>query len=42
MAVSDTTLVIELDEAETRVVRRTTTPDRNIKADRPRRSLQFP
>ena len=35
--VSDTTLAIELDEGETRVVRRTTTlPVRNIKADRPR------
>jgi transposase InsO family protein len=34
--VSDTTLAIELDDAETRVVRRTTTnPVRNIKADRP-------
>jgi hypothetical protein len=34
--VADTTLVIELDEAETRVVRRTTTtPVRNLKADRP-------
>jgi len=37
IAVSDTTLAIELDDAETRVVRRTTTtPVRNIKADRPR------
>jgi hypothetical protein len=36
IAVSDTTLAIELDDAETRVVRRTTTtPARNIKADRP-------
>jgi transposase InsO family protein len=36
IAVSDTTLAIELDDAETRVVRRTTTtPVRNIKADRP-------
>ena len=36
MAVSDTTLAIELDDAETRVVRRTTIkPVRNIKADRP-------
>jgi hypothetical protein len=36
VAVSDTTLAIELDDAETRVVRRTTTkPVRNIKADRP-------
>jgi hypothetical protein len=36
IAVSDTTLAIELDEAETRVVRRTATkPVRNIKADRP-------
>jgi transposase InsO family protein len=35
--VSDTTLAIELDDGETRVVRRTTTlPVRNIKADRPR------
>jgi hypothetical protein len=35
--VSDTTLAIELDDAETRVVRRTTTtPVRNIKANRPR------
>jgi len=32
-----TTLAIELDDAETRVVRRTTTtPVRNIKAGRPR------
>jgi hypothetical protein len=37
IAVSETTLAIELDDAETRVVRRTTTiPVRNIKADRPR------
>lgn len=36
IAVSGTTLAIELDDAETRVVRRTTTmPARNIKADRP-------
>lgn len=36
VAVSETTLAIELDDAETRVVRRTTTtPVRNIKADRP-------
>ena len=36
VAVSDTTLAIEFDDAETRVVRRTTTtPVRNIKADRP-------
>jgi transposase InsO family protein len=36
IAVSDTTLAIELDDAETRVVRRTTTtPVRNIKADQP-------
>jgi transposase InsO family protein len=36
IAVSDTALAIELDDAETRVVRRTTTtPVRNIKADRP-------
>jgi hypothetical protein len=35
--VSDTTLAIELEDGETRVVRRTTTtPVRNIKADRPR------
>jgi ribosomal protein L6P/L9E len=35
--VSDTTLAIELDDGETRVMRRTTTtPVRNIKADRPR------
>ena len=35
--VSDTTLAIEVDDGETRVVRRTTTlPVRNIKADRPR------
>jgi len=35
--VSDTTLAIELDDGETRVIRRTTTlPVRNIKADRPR------
>jgi len=34
--VSDTTLAIELDDGETRVVRRTTLPVRNIKADRPR------
>lgn len=35
-AVSDTTLAIELDDGETRVVRRTTTlPVRNINADRP-------
>jgi transposase InsO family protein len=35
--VSETTLAIELDDAETRVIRRTTTlPVRNIKADRPR------
>ena len=34
--VADTTLAIELDDGETRVVRRTTTlPVRNIKADRP-------
>jgi hypothetical protein len=34
---SETTLAIELDDGETRVVRRTTTlPVRNIKADRPR------
>jgi hypothetical protein len=34
--VSDTTLAIELDDGETRLVRRTTTlPVRNIKADRP-------
>jgi hypothetical protein len=35
IAVSDTTLAIELDDAETRVVCRTTTPVCNIKADRP-------
>jgi len=36
IAVSETTLAIELDDQETRVVRRTTTkPVRNIKADRP-------
>jgi hypothetical protein len=36
IAVSGTTLAIELDDAEPRVVRRTTTtPVRNIKADRP-------
>ena len=35
--VSETTLAIELDDGETRVVRRTTTlPVRNIKANRPR------
>lgn len=35
--VSETTLAIELDDGETRVVRRTTTlPVRNINADRPR------
>lgn len=35
--VSETTLAIELDDEETRLVRRTTTlPVRNIKADRPR------
>ena len=35
--VADTTLAIELDDGETRVVRRTTSqPVRNIKADRPR------
>jgi hypothetical protein len=35
--VSETTLAIELDDGETRMVRRTTTlPVRNIKADRPR------
>jgi hypothetical protein len=34
--VSETTLAIELDDEETRVVRRTTTlPVRNVKADRP-------
>jgi hypothetical protein len=31
-----TQMAIELDDAETRMVRRTTTPVRNIKADRPR------
>jgi hypothetical protein len=36
VAVRDATLAIELDDAETNVVRRTTgTPARNIKADRP-------
>ena len=40
--VSDTTLAIELDDGETRVVRRTTTlPVRNIKADRPRPDTQL-
>ncbi len=35
--ISETTLGVELDDGETRVVRRTTTlPVRNIKADRPR------
>ena len=35
--VSDTTLAIELDDGETRVIRRTTQqPVRNIKASRPR------
>ena len=35
--VSETTLAIELDDGDTRVVRRTTTqPVRNIKANRPR------
>ena len=35
--VSEATLAIELDDGETRVVRRTTTiPVRNIKAGRPR------
>jgi Integrase core domain len=35
--VSETTLAIEVDDGETRIVRRTTTlPVRNIKADRPR------
>lgn len=35
--VSDTTLAIEFDDGETRIIRRTTTiPVRNIKADRPR------
>ena len=37
ISVSDTTLAIELDDGQTRIVRRTTTlPVRNIKADRPR------
>ena len=37
IAVSDTTLAIELDNQETRVVRRTTsTPVTNIKSNRPR------
>jgi len=36
IAVSDTKMAIELDDTETRVVRRTTTTSvRNIKADRP-------
>ena len=36
VAVSNTTLAIEFDDVETRVVRRTTTkPVRNIKAGRP-------
>jgi transposase InsO family protein len=36
IAVSETTLAVELEDQETRVVRRTTTkPVRNIKADRP-------
>jgi hypothetical protein len=36
IAVSETTLAIELDDGETRVVRRTTTlAVRNIKANRP-------
>ncbi len=36
ITVSETTLAIELDDAENRVVRRTTTtPVRNTKADRP-------
>ena len=36
VAVSETALAIELDDAESRVVRRTTaTPVRNIKADQP-------
>ena len=40
--VSDTTLAIELDDGETRIVRRTTTtPVRNIKADRPRTAIVF-
>ena len=35
--VSDTTLAIQVDDGETRIVRRTTTqPVHNIKADRPR------
>lgn len=37
IAVSETTLAIELDDGETRVIRRTTSaPPRSIKADRPR------
>ncbi|BCJ29585.1 IS481 family transposase [Actinocatenispora sera] len=37
IAVSDTTLAIDLDDGDTKIVRRTTTqPVRNIKADRPR------
>jgi hypothetical protein len=40
--VSDTTLAIELDDGETRVVRRTTTtPVINIKSTRPSRALSF-
>ena len=43
VAVSDTTLAIELDDAETRVVRRTTTkPVRNIKPTGPGPSPQSP
>lgn len=41
IAVSDTTLVIDLGDGDTRVVRRTTTqPVRNIKAGRPRAAQQ--
>jgi hypothetical protein len=37
IAVSETTLAIELDDEDTRIVRRTTTsPVRNIKSMRPR------
>jgi hypothetical protein len=41
--VSDATLAIELDDEETRIVRRTTTlPVRNIKAERSRPQLHAP
>ena len=43
MQVSETTRAIELDDGETRLVRRTTTlPIRNIKADRPHPQLSRP